>query len=105
MGCFLSDDTINYQGRRHEIDFILTPYYGTDNLTFTDAQKTLALEYKGTVLEFDVGHKTTSGLDPQGVRFPEPRDELFPGPLPIVSEADDRLVLDVEGMIANDDGS
>ncbi|KAF9446969.1 hypothetical protein P691DRAFT_732245, partial [Macrolepiota fuliginosa MF-IS2] len=103
---FNVDTTINYQSRHHEIDFKLEPYYGTRNLSFNDAQKTLRLTYKNTVLEFDVNRKTTSGLDPQSARLPDQRlRSSFPGPLPIVSSADNRLVLDVEGMIANPDGS
>ncbi|KAF5359710.1 hypothetical protein D9756_002858 [Leucocoprinus leucothites] len=103
---FNVDSTINYQARHHEIDFVLTPYYGSENLNFTIAQKTLALRYKSTVLEFDVNRKPTSGLDPREVRFPSRfSDRSFPGPLPIVSKVDDRLVLDVEGLIANEDGS
>ncbi|KAJ3567527.1 hypothetical protein NP233_g6309 [Leucocoprinus birnbaumii] len=103
---FNVDATINYQARHHEIDFVLTPYYGAENISFTNAQKTLALRYRNTVLEFDVNRKPTSGLDPQSVRSPFLLTELlFPGPLPIVSKADDRLALDVEGMIANADGT
>ena len=98
-----SNGTIDYQARHHEIDFILTPYYDSKNLDYASAQQTLTLEYKKTVLEFD-GQKTTSGLDPQGVRNSS-GSSAFPGPLPIVSSTDDRLVLDVEGIIANSDGS
>lgn len=98
-----SDGTIDYQARHHEIDFVLTPYYDSKNLDYASAQQTLTLEYKKTVLEFD-GQKTTSGLDPQGVRNLS-SSTAFPGPLPVVSSTDDRLVLDVEGIIANADGS
>lgn len=52
-----------------------------------------------------MNRRPTSGLDPEGVRIPAAQDVSFPGPLPIVSGVDDRLVLDVEGMIANADGS
>lgn len=100
---FNVNGTVDYQARHHEIDFVLTPYYDSKNLDYAPAQKTLALEYKKTVLEFD-GRKTTSGLDPQGVRN-LCGSATFPGPLPIVSNTDDRLVLDVEGIIANADGS
>ncbi|KXN82127.1 hypothetical protein AN958_03181 [Leucoagaricus sp. SymC.cos] len=103
---FNVNSTINYQARHHEIDFVLKPYYGSDNLSFNDAQLTLEVKYVKTVLEFDVGRKPTSGLDPTGVRLSmNSRDRAFPGPLPIVSHADDRLVLDVEGIITNEDGS
>ncbi|KAF5359713.1 hypothetical protein D9756_002857 [Leucocoprinus leucothites] len=100
------EETINYQARHHEIDFTLTPYYDSNKLSFSSAQKTLVLEYKKTVLEFDVGQKTTSGLDPEGVRMPSQAiNSPFPGPLPVVSATDNRLTLDVEGIIANADGS
>lgn len=101
-----SDGPIDYQSRHHEIDITLTPYYDSEELDFSDAQKTLRLEYKKTVLEFDVGQKTTSGLDPQGVRMPSTEtNPAFPAPLPVVSASDDRLVLDVEGLVTNADGS
>lgn len=84
---------------------MLNPYYDSRNLSFTSAQKTLILKYRNTVLEYDVNHKNTSGLDPQSVRGPSLDRLFFPGPLPIVSRHDDRLVLDVEGLVSNKDGS
>lgn len=100
-----SDSTINYQARRHALDFVLNPYYDSKNLSFTSAQETLTLKYRNTVLEYDVNRKNTSGLDPQSIRRPSLDRPSFPGPLPIVSKHDDRLVLDVEGLVANKDGS
>ncbi|KXN82128.1 hypothetical protein AN958_03182 [Leucoagaricus sp. SymC.cos] len=100
------EGTVNYQARHHEIDFTMTPYYDSKKLTYSAAQKTLILQYKKTVMEYGVSGKTTSGLDPQGVRMPsQATNSSFPQPLPIVSASDDRLVLDVEGIIANADGS
>ena len=100
-----SDSTINYQARHHAIDFVLNPYYGSQNLSFASSQKTLSLRYRNTVLEYDVNRKNTSGLDPQSIREPFLGRLSFPGPLPIVSRHDDRLVLDVEGLVSNKDGS
>ncbi|KAJ3567531.1 hypothetical protein NP233_g6310 [Leucocoprinus birnbaumii] len=100
------EETIDYQARHQEIAFTLTPYYGSSKLNFTAAQQTLALQYKNTVLEYDTSSLTTSGLDPQGIRQPaQVTQSTFPAPLPIVSSGDNRLTLDVEGIIANADGS
>jgi len=43
---------IDYQARRHEIQFVLDPYSGSANLTFEQATQTLQLTYKNTTLEF-----------------------------------------------------
>ncbi|KDR72255.1 hypothetical protein GALMADRAFT_229077 [Galerina marginata CBS 339.88] len=105
---FNVDGPINYQARQHEIDFILTPYSGSDNLTFQAAQQTLQLTYKNTVLQFDRLHKKTSGLDAGGVRDPQFGFQIIPfldPAMPIVSKADNRLVVDVEGLVANRDGT
>ncbi|OCB87488.1 hypothetical protein A7U60_g5393 [Sanghuangporus baumii] len=98
---FNIDGTINYQGRQHEIDFTLRPYYGTADLSFTDAQATLALQYKRTLLYWDVFNLPTTGLDGLGVRqpflgFPE---------LPIASESFNHLSADCEGLVLNADGT
>ncbi|KAL5527507.1 hypothetical protein ACEPAG_6308 [Sanghuangporus baumii] len=98
---FNIDGTINYQGRQHEIDFTLRPYYGTTGLSFTDAQKTLVLQYKRTLLYWDLFNVPTTGLDGLGVRqpflgFPE---------LPIASESFTHLSIDCEGLVLNADGT
>ncbi|KAF9049090.1 esterase-like activity of phytase-domain-containing protein [Panaeolus papilionaceus] len=103
-----SDATINYQSRQFEIDFVLNPYYGSANLGFVAAQQTLQVIYKKTILQFDRFHKTTSGLDPSAIRPAQFGFETFPflDPImPIVSDADNRLVLDVEGLVAHRDGT
>lgn len=107
ISLIISDGTIDYQARHHEIDFQLNPYYNSTKLSFTNALKTLELTYRDTVLEIDVNSKRTSGLDPQGIRSPTSgaNPQPFPSPLPIVTPVDDRLVLDIEGLIANPDGS
>ncbi|PPQ84110.1 hypothetical protein CVT24_002358 [Panaeolus cyanescens] len=89
---FNIDGTVNYQSRQFEIDFVLNPYDGSANLDFVSAQQTLE----------------TSGLDPTGVRPAQLGSQLIPfsdPEMPIVSKADNRLVLDVEGVVANHDGT
>ncbi|CAA7270994.1 unnamed protein product [Cyclocybe aegerita] len=88
---FNVDGTVDYQARQHEIDFVLSPYYGTANLSFSNAQQTLQLQYRNTTLQFEREHKKTSGLDPTGVRSAQTGFQ--------------ELVLDVEGMVANADGT
>ncbi|KAF4609754.1 hypothetical protein D9613_012031 [Agrocybe pediades] len=105
---FNVDGPIDYQARQYEIDFLLTPYYGSENLSFEDAQKTLELSYKKIIMQYDRLHKKTSGSDPTAVRKSQPQSQqnsfLDPA-LPIVSKEDNRIVIDVEGLVANDDGS
>ena len=105
---YISDGTIDYQARQHEIDFVLTPYTDSANLSFQDAQKTLQVTYRNTVLSYERLHKKTSGLDPNATRPAQPLSNFIPfldPQLPIISKADDRLVLDVEGLVANQDGT
>ena len=104
----ISDGPIDYQARQHEIDFVLTPYTGSPNLSFTNAQKTLKLSYRNTTLMFERNSKKTSGLDSTAVRAAQPGSQTNPlldPQMPIVSDADDRLVLDVEGLVTNQDGT
>ncbi|KAF8193399.1 esterase-like activity of phytase-domain-containing protein [Pholiota molesta] len=99
---------IDYQARQFAIDFVLTPYTGAANLSFADAQKTLQLAYRSTTLQFERQNKTTSGLDPAATRVAQAGFERLPfrdPVLPVVARADDRLVLDVEGVVANRDGT
>lgn len=103
---FNVDGTVNYQGRRHNVEFTLSPYYGAANLTFAAAQKTLELKYQNTVLWFERNHKQTTGLDALGVRAKE-------FGYPLLVEADPQLpvsihndlLLDAEGLVMNADGS
>ena len=104
----LSDGTVDFQGRQHDVDFILSPYYGADNLSFSDAQKTLALNYRRTRLYTERLGKKTSGLDALGVRpaeFGFPLISISNPPLPIPSRSIDRLTLDSEGLVLNADGT
>ncbi|KAJ3503097.1 hypothetical protein NLJ89_g8585 [Agrocybe chaxingu] len=107
---FNVDGTVDYQARQHEIDFVLSPYYGSANLSFSDAQQTLQLQYRNTTLQFEREHKKTSGLDPTAVRNAQTGFQVFPfldPAMPIVgsTQPENRLVLDVEGMVANADGT
>ncbi|KAG7441536.1 uncharacterized protein BT62DRAFT_1042844 [Guyanagaster necrorhizus] len=101
------EGTVNYQARQHDIDFVLTPYYGTDDLSFDDAQGTLTVVYKNTTLQYERDDNKTTGLDSLGVRpamagFPlDPfADPQMPVPITIPN-----LSIDAEGIIANLDGS
>ena len=124
---------MNYQARRHEIEFTFTPYYDSAPLDYTTAAKTLQLTYLKTTLLYDRLHNTTTGLDPLAVRpsdsdvpsDPEdPRDSEDPNDsedpsdpkdpcdtdasdpqVPIVSTDDPRLSLDIEGSVEDKDGS
>ncbi|KAJ7169288.1 hypothetical protein C8R43DRAFT_1121169 [Mycena crocata] len=64
---FNVDGTINYQARRHELDFVLTPYSDGTDLSFAAAQKTLQLTYKNTTLVFERNNTKTSELDPAAI--------------------------------------
>jgi len=100
--------TVDYRSRQHEIDFILTPYRGTDNLTFEAAQETLQLFYIDTILQFDRGGGNTSGLDAEAVRPVEdgfPTVVLADPQMPIADDAEPHLTLDIEGIIASLDGT
>lgn len=101
-----SDGTVDYQGRQHDIDFVLSPYYGAVALNFADAQKTLALTYKSTLLYEERNDTKTTGLDalairPQDVGFPD--DPLADPPMPIPFQFN-HLTLDLEGLVLNEDG-
>ncbi|TCD69611.1 hypothetical protein EIP91_007034 [Steccherinum ochraceum] len=105
---FNVDNTIDYQGRQHAIDFVLSPYYGDNNLTFADAQKTLALTYKSTFRYSERNNVPTTGLDALGVRAAQSgfsRDPLADPQLPIANATFPRLSLDLEGLVLNKDGS
>ena len=94
---------MNYQARRHEIEFTFTPYYDSAPLDYTTAAKTLQLTYLKTTLLYDRLHNTTTGLDPTAVR---PTSNVPKDPqVPIVSTDDPRLSLDIEGSVEDKDGS
>ncbi|KAF9553142.1 hypothetical protein CPC08DRAFT_788318 [Agrocybe pediades] len=102
------DVTVDYQARQHEIDFVFSPYTGSANLSFSGAQKTLQLKYRKITYMYDRYHRKTSGLDPTYVRNAQVGSKGNPlrdPDVPVVSNSDQRLVLDVEGLVANKDGS
>lgn len=106
--CSHSDGTIDYQGRQHQVDFVLNPYYSTTKLSFTQAQQTLQLTYKNTLLYTERSNGKTTGLDAGGVRAAQsgfPTDPLADPQMPIPKKSDNRLTLDLEGLVLNSDGS
>ncbi|KAJ7617309.1 esterase-like activity of phytase-domain-containing protein [Roridomyces roridus] len=99
---------IDYQARRHELAFVLTPYSGTADLTFAQATQTLQLAYKNTTLEFERNNTKTSGLDPSAIRAAQagsPANPLADPQMPIASTSEPHLTIDAEGLVANADGS
>ena len=102
-----SDATINYQARQHAIDFVLHPYYGAANLTFAQAQQTLQLQYRKTLLYFDRRDVPTSGLDALGVRPPTPEFGSLPAlpPVPVPNATFAHLSVDAEGLVLDADGT
>ncbi|PPR07934.1 hypothetical protein CVT24_000824 [Panaeolus cyanescens] len=105
---FNVDGTVDYQSRRHEIQFSLSPYTSSTPLSFANAQLTLKLTYLNTTLEFERSHTQTSGLDPTSIR---PAQSGFPAVLsadpqmPIASTKEPHLTLDIEGIVMNADGT
>ncbi|KAJ3797726.1 esterase-like activity of phytase-domain-containing protein [Lentinula aff. detonsa] len=100
--------TVDYRSRQHEINFIFTPYNGTDDLDFETAQKTLQLTYVDTILQFDRGGGNTSGLDALAVRPAQsgfPTDAISDPEMPIANETYQHLTIDAEGLIAASDGT
>ncbi|KAJ7444474.1 esterase-like activity of phytase-domain-containing protein [Mycena latifolia] len=100
--------TIDYQARRHELDFVLTPYSGAANLSFAVAQQTLQLKYIDTTLEVERNNTKTSGLDPLAIRAAEAgfgTNPLADPQMPIASTTEPHLSIDAEGLISNADGT
>ena len=100
--------TVDYQARQHQIDFVLNPYYGTSALSFTQAQQTLKLTYKNTLLYTERQGAKTSGLDAGGVRDAQstfPQTATADPEMPIPSKSINRLTLDLEGLVLNPDGT
>ncbi|OSD08066.1 hypothetical protein PYCCODRAFT_1358178 [Trametes coccinea BRFM310] len=104
---FNIDGTIDYQGRQHEIDFVLSPYYDDDNLSFEDGLQTLKLTYRDTLLYTERAARKTTGLDALGVRPAELLSHFLTiedPPLPI-APSNGHLALDLEGLVLNADGT
>ena len=96
----LSDGTVDYQARQHQIDFVLSPYYGTSNLAFDVALNTLNVTYRSTLLYTERNDTKTTGLDALAVR---PATSVDP-PLP-EAPSNDHLSVDAEGLVLNSDGT
>jgi hypothetical protein len=105
---FNVNGTVDYQARQHEIDFVLSPYYNAENLSFTDAQKTLEVTYKHTTLQVERHNTKTSGLDALAVRPPQsgfPNVPTADPEMPIASTTLPHLSIDAEGIVSNADGT
>ena len=104
---FDRDGTIDWQGRQHQIDFMLTPYYGTDNLDFDDALDTLQLTYRNTLLYTERNAQKTTGLDALAVRPAQPLSEFISiaDPALPIAPANQHMSLDAEGLVLNADGT
>ncbi|CDO75851.1 hypothetical protein BN946_scf184833.g2 [Trametes cinnabarina] len=104
---FNIDGTIDYQARQHQIDFVLSPYYGDENLSFEDALETLKLTYRNTLLYTERESRKTTGLDALAVRPAEPLSRLLAienPPVPI-APSNGHLAVDAEGLVLNADGT
>lgn len=109
LKCVLGrDGTIDYQARQHFIDFTLSPYYGTSDLSFNSARETLQLTYRETTLYFERDGQKTTGLDSLEVRAQEnefPSDATADPIMPIPSFIFNHLSIDAEGIALNSDGT
>ncbi|KZT41771.1 hypothetical protein SISSUDRAFT_1069692 [Sistotremastrum suecicum HHB10207 ss-3] len=100
--------TIDYRTRQFVVDFSLQPYYGDADLSFSDAQETLSLKYRSTLLYTERDGKKPTGLEPLGVRAKDGRAGIQPEAdpaMPIASASDNRLSIDAEGLAINPDGT
>ncbi|GJJ08810.1 hypothetical protein Clacol_003029 [Clathrus columnatus] len=102
---FNVDGTVNYQGRQHIVDFVLTPYYDTIPLSFNASQQTLALNYRSSLLYTERQGKTTTGLDSLAIRSPEQVGLIMDPSDPIANTTFNHLCLDAEGLALNADGT
>lgn len=99
---------MDYRARHHEIDFVLSPYYGTGNLSFSDAQKTLLVEYKKSILHWDRNNTATSGLDALAIRQAQsgyPTSALADPQMPVANSTYNHLSIDAEGLVEDTDGT
>ncbi|KAI0674352.1 esterase-like activity of phytase-domain-containing protein [Trametes maxima] len=104
---FNVDGTIDYQARQHQIDFVLNPYYDSDELTFEDGLKTLQLAYRDTLLYTERESQKTTGLDALAVRPAETpaRSVAIEDPAVPIAPSNDHLAVDAEGLALNSDGT
>ncbi len=101
------DGTIDWQGRQHQIDFVLTPYYAADNLDFDDALDTLKLTYRDTLLYTERTAQKTTGLDALAVRPAQTvsNNITIADPALPVAATNKHLSLDAEGLVLNADAT
>jgi hypothetical protein len=59
---------MDYQGRRHEINFTFSPYYGSTPLDYLTAAQTSKVTYLNTMLLYERLNRKTTALDPLAVR-------------------------------------
>ncbi|TFK84975.1 hypothetical protein K466DRAFT_495616 [Polyporus arcularius HHB13444] len=104
---FNVDGTIDWQGRQHQIDFVLTPYYGAEDLDFNDALNTLKLTYRDTLLYTERNAQKTTGLDALAVRPAQTLSNNITTADPAlpVAATNKHLSLDAEGLVLNADGT
>lgn len=99
---------MDYQSRHHELNFVLSPYYSSANLTFAAAQSTLQLTYEKTVLHVERNNTKTTGLDALAVRAAQKGYEFDAAKdpeMPIASIQEPHLTIDAEGLVWNSDGT
>ncbi|KAI0777723.1 esterase-like activity of phytase-domain-containing protein [Trametes elegans] len=104
---FNVDGTIDYQARQHQIDFVLSPYYDDDNLSFDDGLETLKLTYRDTLLYTERESRKTTGLDALGVRpaDSDPNSSITEDPPVPIAPANGHISFDDEGLALNADGT
>lgn len=83
----------------------MNPYYDTVPLSFNASQKTLALQYRSSLLYTEVKGKTTTGLDSLAVRSSTEVGDVINPPEPIANQTFNHLNLDAEGLAINADGT
>ena len=99
--------TVDYRSRQHEIDFVMTPYLASTPLSIVAALETLQLNYARTDMHYDEFFVRTTGLDALAVRpqFGDYPDYFSEPELPIPSEEFNKLTIDSEGIVSNEDGT
>ncbi|QRV99558.1 hypothetical protein RhiJN_27577 [Ceratobasidium sp. AG-Ba] len=94
------EGTIDWQGRQHTFDFVLSPYYGKSKQDFDTGARSLSLQYMSTLLYSRAG-VPTSGLDATSSIASSGTYPVLPAP----PGANPKLTVDTEGLVLNADGS
>ena len=94
-----TQNTVDYQARRHLFGFSLNPYYDAAKLGYEQAKQTFQFEYKYTVLYKALGQATT-GIDP--LSFTNNTGDIH---YPIPTASNRKVSLDTEGLVYNNDGT